>query len=187
MYNNKFIEITSGLTEGDRVLLSPPFDTQEKDLGGAILAQGEALPSADTNQPAGLPARNREINDPERGRTGNERPAENGAFAVVPDPAAGAAPAPQRDGDSSPGRSGRRRELGESGDNSALAEGEAPRTQRRSREGGNLANREEIIKQFDKDGDGQLNDDERAAMRERFGGQRRRGTNAPAGSPAAPR
>jgi hypothetical protein len=36
-----------------------------------------------------------------------------------------------------------------------------------------------MIKQFDKNGDGELDDEERAAMRERFGGQRRRGTNAP--------
>src|SRR5262249_47897107 len=30
MFNTKFIEITSGLKEGNRVLLSPPFDSQEK-------------------------------------------------------------------------------------------------------------------------------------------------------------
>jgi hypothetical protein len=39
-------------------------------------------------------------------------------------------------------------------------------------------NREELLKQFDKNGDGELDEEERAAMRERFG-QRRRGTNAP--------
>ena len=52
MYNTKFIEITPGLKDGDRVLLAPPFDTKEKDLGGAIIADGEALPAGATNQPA---------------------------------------------------------------------------------------------------------------------------------------
>jgi len=37
----KFIEITQGLKEGDRGLLSPPFDTQEKELDGAVLAADE--------------------------------------------------------------------------------------------------------------------------------------------------
>jgi len=36
--------------------------------------------------------------------------------------------------------------------------------------GGGGFNREEVLKQFDKDGDGQLNDEERAAMRASFGG-----------------
>ncbi len=36
--------------------------------------------------------------------------------------------------------------------------------------GGGEFNREEVLKQFDKDGDGQLNDEERAAMRASFGG-----------------
>ncbi len=52
MYNNKFIEITSGLKEGDRVLLSPPFDTQEKDLSNAIMVDGETPPPDLTNGPA---------------------------------------------------------------------------------------------------------------------------------------
>ncbi len=52
MYNTKFIEICSGLKDGDRVLLAPPFDTQEKDLGGAIIADGETLPAGATNQPS---------------------------------------------------------------------------------------------------------------------------------------
>ena len=47
----------SGLKEGDRVLLAPPFDTQEKDLGGAIIADGETLPAGDTNQSARSAAR----------------------------------------------------------------------------------------------------------------------------------
>jgi len=51
MYNAKFIEITTGLKEGDRVLLAPPFE-EEKDLSGAVIAEGETLPATGTNQTA---------------------------------------------------------------------------------------------------------------------------------------
>jgi hypothetical protein len=40
-----------------------------------------------------------------------------------------------------------------------------------------------MLKQFDKNGDGELDESERTAMRERFGGQRRR-TNSPPAEPA---
>ena len=50
MYNTKFIEITTGLKEGDRVLLAPPFDPDEKDLGGAVLTEGEEIPAGTSNQ-----------------------------------------------------------------------------------------------------------------------------------------
>jgi HlyD family secretion protein len=49
LFNTKFIEVTSGLKSGDKILLAPPFDSQEKDLGGAILADGEAPPTTLTN------------------------------------------------------------------------------------------------------------------------------------------
>ena len=52
MYNPKFIEIVSGLKEGDSVLLAPPFNMDEKDLGGAVLADGEEVPTATSNQVA---------------------------------------------------------------------------------------------------------------------------------------
>lgn len=52
MYNTKYIEVLSGLREGDRVLLAPPSDTEEQDLSGAILASGEAIPVADSNATA---------------------------------------------------------------------------------------------------------------------------------------
>jgi hypothetical protein len=48
-YNTKFIQVCSGLKDGDRVLLAPPFDANEKDLGGAIIAD-ETLPLGATNQ-----------------------------------------------------------------------------------------------------------------------------------------
>jgi HlyD family secretion protein len=37
MFNTRFIEVTSGVQAGDRILLSPPFDSYEKDLEGSIL------------------------------------------------------------------------------------------------------------------------------------------------------
>lgn len=40
LYNNKFIEIHSGLQSGDRVLLSPPLDTSE-DIGGALIGEDD--------------------------------------------------------------------------------------------------------------------------------------------------
>ena len=45
MYNTKYIEITEGLKPGDSILLAPPMDSEEKDLGGAIIAAGEAVPA----------------------------------------------------------------------------------------------------------------------------------------------
>ena len=59
MYNTKYIEISSGLKEGDQVLLAPPFNMDEKDLGGAVFADGEAVPGATSNQVA-RPAQSRE-------------------------------------------------------------------------------------------------------------------------------
>jgi HlyD family secretion protein len=58
MFNTKFIEITSGLNEGDQVMLAPPFDSKDKDLGGSILAEGETAPSGATNPAALALARN---------------------------------------------------------------------------------------------------------------------------------
>jgi hypothetical protein len=53
--------------------------------------------------------------------------------------------------------------------------------------GGSRTNFQEMIKLFDKDGDGQLNETERAAMRERFpgGGGGGRPRNSSPAEPAA--
>lgn len=157
MYNQRFIEITAGLSEGDRILLSPPFDTQDKDLGGALVAQGDELPVVDTNQVArALQPRN----GGDRGGAG---------FTASREP-----------GSTGPGeRSGNRNP--EAGDGGATqTAGESSRAGRPEGErGGGFFNREEMLKQFDTNGDGVLDETERAAMRERAGGQRRRGTNAP--------
>jgi HlyD family secretion protein len=72
-YNTKFIEITAGLKEGDPVLLAPPFDTKEKDLGGALIAEGERPPAGLTNRPAGAAATPR--SKLTSGRASGSRPA----------------------------------------------------------------------------------------------------------------
>ncbi len=157
LYNQRFIEITSGLSEGDRILLSPPFDTQDKDLAGALMAKGDELPTVDSNQVSRALAP----------RNGGER---GGAGAAFPRGAA---------------NTGTEVLGGERVANPGVAPsaqtGDAPRAGRPEGErGGIIPNREEMLKQFDTNGDGQLDETERAAMRERFGGgQRRRGTNAP--------
>ena len=51
LYNTRFIEVTSGLDPGARVLLAPPMDSQQKDLGGSIVTDGDAIPAEDTNTP----------------------------------------------------------------------------------------------------------------------------------------
>jgi hypothetical protein len=68
-YNTKFIEICSGVEDGDRVLLTPPFDMKEKDLGGAIIADEEALPAGATNQSASAMALAEGENGQPRGET----------------------------------------------------------------------------------------------------------------------
>src|ERR1035437_4390749 len=60
-YNTKFIQICSGVRDGDLVMLAPPFDTKEKDLGGAIVAEGETLPPGVTNQIARAKVPGKEI------------------------------------------------------------------------------------------------------------------------------
>lgn len=157
LYNQRFIEITSGLSEGDRILLSPPFDTQDKDLAGALMAKGDELPAVDSNQVSRALAP----------RNGGERGGPGAAFPRGPANAG------------TEGLGGER--VANSGVAPSAQTGDAPRVGRPEGErGGNFPNREEILKQFDTNGDGELDETERAAMRERFGGgQRRRGTNAP--------
>jgi HlyD family secretion protein len=145
MYNTKFIEITSGLNDGDRVLLAPPFDPDEKDLGGAILADGEAVPAGATNK-LKLPTRKRDGNGNNRESSGRPRGGGDGG------------------------------NLGASGNGPGTG-GDPAGGGRRGGSGGSRTNFQEMLKQFDKNGDGQLDETERAAMRERFpgGGGRLRG------------
>lgn len=147
MYNVKFIEIISGLKEGDRVLLSPPFDSQDKDLGNAIIADGDALPPPSTNAVNRSPVRG-----PESGR---------GTFDGTSDQRGNGSDRPPRP-------------RGERSDNAGQdARGEATT----GRSGGGQFNREAMMKQFDANGDGELDETERAAMRSAFGGRRRSGNS----------
>jgi HlyD family secretion protein len=167
-YNTKFIEISSGLEEGDRVLLAPPFDTQEKDLGGAIIADGDAMPAGATNQPSQPLGQDRTGNGRDRPGPpgyGNQAPPDAPAFAAV---LASSTNGVSAAGDGShldemrPGRRGR------------SGPGES---------GGNRTNRQERLKQFDTNGDGQLDENELAAMREQL--RRERGRNTQSAQPSA--
>ena len=71
--NTKFIQICSGVRDGDQVLLSPPSDTKEKDLGGAIIADDEALPPGVTNQIARAKAPGIDQGAKDRGRPGSDK------------------------------------------------------------------------------------------------------------------
>jgi HlyD family secretion protein len=168
LFNTKFIEISSGLKEGDQVLLAPPFDSQEKDLGGAIIADGETLPAGATNPPPRSAARATEGNDNSQSgssRREGERPSGPGALAAAEDSdARGRSVAAEgvRGGGESPRDGMRTGKRGRSGANGF---------------GGSSTNRQDMLKRFDADGDGKLNETELATMRESAG--RRRGTNAP--------
>lgn len=164
MFNTRFIEVTEGLEPGDRVLLSPPFDTKEKDIEGAVLGEEEI--STLTNMPV--------IRRPTNGRP-SPTPTSDPTTRTFPSPGApGQSPTPAlaavQGGASTP----------------INAEGrQSMRDEVPPRPGGQPPgfNREEMLKQFDKDGDGELNDEERQAMRaemqQRFGAQ--------AGGPGAQR
>ncbi len=52
LFNSKFIQITNGLQEGDRILLSPPLESGERNLDGAILDE-DAVPPEDLKPDAG--------------------------------------------------------------------------------------------------------------------------------------
>jgi HlyD family secretion protein len=154
MYNEKFIEITSGLKEGDRVLLAPPFDTQEKDLGGAILARGETVSASDTNQVARVLARTPEVGEHE-----------SGAKVLAGDAITNA---PEVNGVAGQ----RARFVEEAAPGERHLRGDAD-------SGGKSPSREELLKRFDKNNDGQLDESERATMRIQLGNRIGRGTNAP--------
>jgi HlyD family secretion protein len=162
MYNNKFIEIASGLEEGARVLLAPPFDTEGKDLGGALIAKGGALPQVDSNEVRRTLAPDNGNGDRLRGGGPGRPRGENGGRGFGQAPVAGTDPLAE-------GAAGgeRRGRLGGPAGGSGGGPG-----------GGNFPGREEMVKRFDKNGDGKLDDEELAAMQARFG-SRRRGTNAP--------
>lgn len=220
LYNTKFIQIVSGIEEGDRVLLSPPLDTSENDIEGGIAPEGSA---GSTNAAPASPAY------PDPSSTALPRPANPNLAAspasqgpdranpnAGPGAAAGNRPPggggfdPQammrqydKDGDGQLDESEREamraafaaRAAGSGGPG---APGSAPDTSSPGAGGfprgpaadPNVAaspqpggaprfNREEMMRRFDTDGDGELSESERNAMREAFGGagggQRNRG------------
>ena len=68
MFNTKFIEVTSGLSEGDLVLLSPPYDAQQQDMAGGIIRQDEKV------DPKALRSSMPEVAPAPSGRNGNGTP-----------------------------------------------------------------------------------------------------------------
>jgi HlyD family secretion protein len=146
LFNTKFIEITSGLKEGDEVLLSPPYDVSEKDLGGAIIGEEDQIPEPRPDLINRIPDNGAEPGEPRPPRS--DGPRDRGSF-------------PGENGER-PGRAG-------------PGQGSSERKGSGERQG---FNREEMLQRFDKNGDGQLDDAERAAMMETFGGRGRK--NRPA-------
>jgi len=126
MFNTKFIEITKGLTEGERVLLSPPFDTQEKEETQEKDQESGGKSVTNAAPPRTIPVPN-----------------------SIPGPIASEEPK-----------------------RPVLAEG-APRPTGERPGGRGGFNQEEMLKRFDKNGDGKLDESERLAMRESFGGGKR--------------
>lgn len=142
LFNIKFLQVVQGLKDGDRVLLSPPFDTEQRGIDEGLLDDDEKARIAKTNLPVAVakPA----------GPTST-----NGLVASGESPRA-------------PGQD---RGLGQGPSQGSEGLGQGTRDGS-GRRGGPPS--EEMLKRFDKDGDGQLNDEERQAMREamrtRFGG-----------------
>lgn len=146
LFNSRFIEIADGLEEGDRILLSPPFDPKGADIDGTILKEGEGSSTNDvtiTQSPAGHSPKGIELasSDPknEPPEASGNRPQPNGQIG---NPGGGNNPGGGQPGDFNREEFAKRRE--------------------------------QMMKQFDKDGDGKLDDSERAAMSEAFGRNRNR-------------
>jgi HlyD family secretion protein len=153
-YNTKFIQICSGVKDGDQVLLAPPFDTKEKALGGAIIADDETLPPGITNQIARAKAPAKVKIAKDRGLPGADKLRPIPVMADVDQGSRSRADDPRSPRDARPGLT----------DFS-----------------GSSTNQAQLLKRFDADGDGKLSASERAEM-ERWMA-RRRGTNAPSSGP----
>ena len=153
-YNTKFIQICTGLQAGDRVMLAPPFDTKERDLGGAIVGDDETLPAGATNLLARAKGAGKN-----KAAKGLARPT---LVTLRPIPIVADADAVSRS---------------RAVDPHVLKDARSAQTAF----GGNWTNQAELLKQFDKDGDGKLNAAEEAAKQLWLA--RQRGTNAPRSGP----
>ncbi len=187
MFNTKCIEILSGIKEGDRVLLSPPFDTQEKDLEGAILSADDKAKAATNSASRRIAAK-----EPAARRLDPNNPGQppgTGPGAVAENPLSRSGGLEAEVGVK---RSAEKQELAaispdllklfdKNGDGQLdEMERQAMRAAGQGRfpgrgQGGPRIGPEEMLKRFDKNGDGQLDEQERAAMRESLGGRGERG------------
>ncbi|MHC1770043.1 MAG: efflux RND transporter periplasmic adaptor subunit [Verrucomicrobiia bacterium] len=172
MFNTKFVEITSGVKEGDQVLLSPPFDTEEADLEGSMLDDADKA-KALTNAPKlreslNLPPPG-EGNGTELRRENGRGPGPSTSLPTGPRAAETAAlngvPAPIGNGDVASG-GGPGQALGAGGERPrfAMAEGQPGEGAPGGRPPAGV-NFQEMLKQYDANGDGELDETEREALR----------------------
>ncbi len=132
LFNTKFIQIVSGLKEGDRVMLSPPLDSKPADMDGSIMEDGEKPPTNDVSM-----------------------------MQAPSNPVGPKTPG----GSVSPEQKTRRPEgPGTDERNGATRRGGEQEGAGRPGAGGGF-NREEMMKKYDKNGDGKLDEDERSAIR----------------------
>lgn len=145
LFNTKFIQIVSGLKEGDRVMLSPPLDTKPGDIDGSIVEEGEKPLTNDLSMAPPVPTPGRP-KKPGGGLGADPRTKQfdNRGTSERNDGGRGVA---QREGAKVPGA-------------------------------GSGFNRDEMMKKYDKNGDGTLDEEEKAAMRtamQSLGGGRAQG------------
>lgn len=123
VFDDKYIQIVSGVEPGDQVLLNPPLNYDADDLDGSVVRDGEKVDTEPVKVQEESNRANRSSATGEAGTRQNAKPANEG--------------------------NGRESQS----------------------EGGSDADRRaEFIKRFDKDGDGQLSESEREAVRAALGG-----------------
>ncbi|MCZ7637217.1 MAG: efflux RND transporter periplasmic adaptor subunit [Verrucomicrobia bacterium] len=88
LFNTRFIQIVSGLNEGDRVLLSPPFDAEQRDLEGTVLTAEDRARVTATNAPPATTSRAGPIGAPDLAATRGPQSA-GGPGGVAGSPTAG--------------------------------------------------------------------------------------------------
>jgi HlyD family secretion protein len=182
LFNTRSIHIAEGLNEGDRVLLSPPLDTEASAIDGSIMQDGDAVP---TNA---VSVAQMDAQPPVFGARG------------YGDDGGGTAPEALGGEAGSNGRAGfdpqaMLRQWDTDGDGQLSEEERAAMMQARGNRGGGGPggeragggfNREAMMKQFDTDGDGQLSETEQAAMRAAFPRNRNRGAQEGGAAPRTP-
>ncbi len=198
LYNTKFIQVISGLNEGDRVLLAPPLDLHEKDLEGAVLPDDEKAKVKVTNAPPASPrpGGQRGSDFTSAGPSGTNGTAATGMRSEGAQPrnrersaGAGAGAGAGRGGEGT----ARIPDAGRGGGapDQEGAPGQPGQGQGQAGQGRPRFDREAMMKRFDTDGDGTLSESERAAMTEALGAARggnrgnRQGGGGAAGGPGS--